>query len=578
MKRLLWPAFLSTLAFAAAIWAAAILVVAPPEVPTLFPDGALLYLQAKDLRGLLKDWDTSEEKRVWLKGDDYQAFSRSRLFERLSQAQTEFSAAASIPTDNSLLASVAGMQSALALYDIGNLEFVYVTRMDQAQIETTPLWQVRDKFEQRTEGGAHFFVHSDTQSNRTAAFAARDGWLILGTRADLIAGVLDRLQGAKAHGLTDEGWYADPVKQAASPADDLRMVLNLEKIVPSPYFRSYWIQRNISEMKQYRSALCDLHRTSRSYREDRLLLRRPGQPARASGDVQPLLALAPDDAVFASAQATTDTDAILAEMRENLLELRPVRAQAMWSAPSATQVDNVGSSSMLEERIDIAPAIPSQTDPYHDLRAILAASQPTAMMRVYATRTSKDEMFVTIDRGLVVQAAAPWIQSATQAALASALRPGLTASQLGVGWEQRTSNAGAFSVLDGQVDLFVATRDNLLFLATDESLLQRLLSPHLPAVQPSPGGVTYAAVFHHAARDQQAFRQIVDRLDTAGHASGGAAQSLDSDQGDGRSPAFFSGNLASLSRTFAHMTREAVQEKDQGAQVIQTVDFQWQRP
>jgi hypothetical protein len=45
------------------------------------------------------------------------------------------------------------------------------------------------------------------------------------------------------------------------------MVLNLEKIVPSPYFRSYWVQRNVTEMKQYSSAVSDLYRSSQSYRE-----------------------------------------------------------------------------------------------------------------------------------------------------------------------------------------------------------------------------------------------------------------------------------------------------------------------
>jgi hypothetical protein len=264
-KHLLWGAgaLLLGVGVVFAVGALEQAVKSKPELPSLLPEGALLYLEAKDFGSLLQDWNTSEEKRAWLSGDNHAAFSTSRLFGRLSQAQDEFSAAAGIPTGGSLLGKVAGKQSCLGLYDIGNLEFVYVTRLEQQAIESTPLWQTRGKFEQRNEAGTPFYVHKDAQSSRTAAFAARDGWLILGTREDLVAGVLDRLQGASSHSLSGEGWYAEAVQQATGERGDLRMVLNLDKIVPWPYFRSYWAERNITEMKQYASAVSDLYQLGR---------------------------------------------------------------------------------------------------------------------------------------------------------------------------------------------------------------------------------------------------------------------------------------------------------------------------
>lgn len=576
-KSLTWSAIAAALA--AVLWAAAQIVPAHTDLAALFPDNALLYLEAKDFRTLLKDWNTSAEKRVWLQGANYQGFSRSRLFQRLSQAQDEFSAAASIRPDNNLLSSVAGSQSALALYDIGNIEFVYLTRMDQAQVEATPLWQVRDKFEQRTEGSAQFYVHQDQQSNRTAAFAASNGWLVLSTRADLIAAVLDRLQGAHPRSLPDEPWYADALKQAIGPADDLRMVLNLEKLVPSPYFRSYWVQRNITEMKQYRAALCDLHRTPQSYREDRVLLRKPGATATASGNVQPLLVLAPDSAVFTSAQASPDPERVLAELRENLLDLKPEQMRVAWSAPSGVAQENAGSASMLEERIDVAPVIVAQSDPYKPLRTLIAAAQPAALLKVYTTRSPQDEMFVSIDRGIVVPAASPWNQDAIQNAIANALRPGLTASQLGVVWVQHFGTSGNYSALDGQVPLYLAVRENQLFVATSESLLNALLSHRNPSAQSKPDGLTYAAVFRHTPREQQTFHKLVSSLDTANRSNNSAPTPDDDAQdGNGQTPPFFSGNIASLGRMFVHVERESMQEKDEGTQVRQTVVYQWQHP
>lgn len=578
MKRLAWICSCVVL-LALGAWAVVDLASAGPDPAKLLPDGALLYIQAKDFQSLLNDWNSSSEKRLWLKGDDYAAFSRSRLFERLSQAQDEFSAAARIPADQNLLSSVAGQQSALALYDIGNLEFVYLTRMDQARIEATPLWQLRDKFELRTEGNAQFYVHQDTQSNRVAAFAGREGWLILGTRADLVAGVLDRLEGAQALNLTNESWYADAVKLAKPPAGDLRMAINLEKVVPSPYFRSYWVQRNITEMKQYRAALCDLRRSKQDYREDRVLLRKPGAAAASSGDVQGLMALTPNDAVFASALASPDSARVLAEIRENILELKPERTQAVWNAPAVTQRANAGNAADFETRIDVAPAILAQTNPYQPLQAILNGAGPTGVLSIYTTRSSKDEMFVAIDHALVVQAVSPWNVDSAKSAITAAIRPGLTASQLGVEWTEKTAPAGSYFALDGLAKIFLSVRDTRLFLATSESLLQAMMANDQQHPRASSGGVTYAGLFRHSALEQQNFRKIVNRLDSVNGGNQNASNGdADGEDAQGKTPPFFSGNVASLSRVFSDVVRESIEEKDQGELVTQAVVYQWKRP
>lgn len=555
------------------IWAYAQVVAPPKDLPSLLPDGALLYIQSPDFAKLLGDWNSSVEKRTWIEGDDYAAFSRSRLFERLQQAQSEFSAAASISADQSLLSSVAGSESALALYDIGNLQFVYVTRMAQLRIEATPLWQARNKFEQRTEGSAHFYVRVDQQSSRTAAFAAMDGWLILGTREDLVAGVLDRLQQPNMHSLADESWYADSTKLAAGPAGDLRTVLNLEKIVPSPYFRSYWVQGNVTEMKQYRAAISDLHRSSGAYREDRVLLRKPGANAAKAGNVRPLLDLAPSSADFSSAQAAPDAPAVLASLRENLLELKPVQQQAQWSAaPPPVQVANAGSPTMLEERIDVAPVLVAQTDPHTSLRGVLVAAQPSALLQTFVTRSERNDMFVAIDRAVVVDAVLPWNQPALQSAISAALRPGLTASQMGLEWTQHPDAAGGSSSLNGRVSLFMAIRGNRLFMTNSEFLLSLLLRRQRLRGAASGAPLTAGAVFEHGPHEQQMFLKLAGRLDTAGHVSSGNAAA------DGQSPAFLSGNIASLSRMFSQVERETVEERDEGAQVMQTVTYAWRNP
>ena len=50
------------------------------------------------------------------------------------------------------------------------------------------------------------------------------------------------------------------------------MALNMEKIAVTPYFRTYWIQHNITEMQSYGSAISDLYREGATYREERVIL------------------------------------------------------------------------------------------------------------------------------------------------------------------------------------------------------------------------------------------------------------------------------------------------------------------
>jgi hypothetical protein len=577
MKRRLWISIAVLLACCGMVFAVGALEQAikpKPELPSLLPEGALLSIEARDFSSLLRDWKSSEEKRAWLISDNYAAFSTSRLFTRLSQAQDEFSAAAGLPTDESLLDKVAGKESCLALYDIGNLEFVYLTRLDEQSLEATPLWQTRSKFEQRTEAGTAFYVRKDEQSSRVAAFASKDGWLILATREDLLAGVLDRFAGAASQNLASEGWFAEAVKQTAGERGDLRMVLNLDKIVRTPYFRSYWVQRNITEMKQYASAVSDLYRTSRSYREERMLLRRAGAAAVSQGDVHSITAIAPEDAAFYAAQASPDPEHLLATLRDNLLEIKPEQSAATYTtAPSAVSAENAGNSAQLDTSIDHAPVAVHQADAYAPLRALLLAQQPDASLEVFSTRPPRDGVYVELQTGFAVSASRAWDEDAVRQALTQALPANLTTGKLGVNWEKHSSAAGQYFALDGAVPLYAAVRGKQLLLADDSILMDELLAR---SQKPNPaqenGGATYAALFRHT-QEQSSFRRLMAQLDLAGHrglTDQAAATS-------GESSAFFSGNVASLSRVFSRLDSERIEEKDQGAKVLQTVTYQWTR-
>jgi hypothetical protein len=208
---------LVSLASIGASWAA--FQALTPEAPPLsryVPAGSLLYLQAKDFSSLLGDWNASPQKASWVNSKNYEVYSRSRLFLRLQGAGEQFATAAGLSPDMNFLAQIAGAQSALALYDIGKLQFLYITKLPSASSVQSVLWQTRVKFETRSAAGVTFYVRRDPESEREVAFAVSGDYLILATREDLLAGALQLLAGGKDRTIEAEQWWSQSVAAAGS--------------------------------------------------------------------------------------------------------------------------------------------------------------------------------------------------------------------------------------------------------------------------------------------------------------------------------------------------------------------------
>jgi len=178
-----------------------------------------------------------------------QRSSRRDLFGRLSQAQ-ESSPQPQVFQPTMLCSNRLRRGSCLGLYDIGNLEFVYVTRIDRQQIEENfAVANTGNKFDSAPRRALDFTCGKTCGFFATAAFAAVNGWLILGTREDLVAGVLDRIAGTAAHSLRMKVGMPEQSAGSKGEADgargDLQHGLEFEQIVPSPLFRTYWIKTTL---------------------------------------------------------------------------------------------------------------------------------------------------------------------------------------------------------------------------------------------------------------------------------------------------------------------------------------------
>jgi hypothetical protein len=578
-----------------------------PRLSRYVPSGALLYLEAQDFSGLLAEWNGSREKQRWLKSGNYEDFSRSRLFLRLADANTEFAKAAGVPTDARFLQQVAGQESALAIFDIGKLEMLYITRVSSASATESALWQTRGKFETRSAGGVTFYLRRDAESEREVAFAIAGDYLVLATRGELLAGALQLLAndgkpaareaGGEANGsapttekpqatqaanagqtvksIETEAWWVQAVAAAGS-AGELRMVLNLEKIVPSPYFRSYWIQKNVTEMKQYSAAVSDLVRSGNEYREERVLLRKTAMAGdRDVGEgpsaVAEIARLVPPEAGVYAAKANPSATDTLA-----LLESR-ILAPHLGAAPTAKAAPQVelgggetGSSDDLETRIDQAPVTDIATDDGEAaLKQLLARNAILAVLHVESTEEDRGGVFVRIHSGVALLGQSAWDEVAVRSALTESVRSSLTAGNLGMEWQE---GSGAWA-LNGLWPLQLAVHGKYLLLANDAGLLQSMLAQAEKKSTQAPAD--YLAGFDHA-RERGNFVRLTAMLDEpAGGKEAAVAEAGDGEAGDAR--AFFSGNVASLSWTLAGVTSETVAVHAAGDRVKETVTYRWAR-
>ncbi len=536
----------------------------PGRLSRLFPAGALLYLEAQDFSALLTAWDDSPEKRAWLASRNFSVFSNSRLLQRLAEARNQFAKAAGVPADARFLSQAAGTNSAFAWYDIGKLEFLYVSHVSATHATDSALWQVRNTFQPRSVGNDQFFVRTDAETGRVVAFAVKGDYLLLATREDLLASALRLMSSPGGATMETEGWWAT-IAEVSPPPGELRLVLNLEKIVPSPYFRTYWIQQNITDMKQYSAAVVDLRRSAREYREERRLVRKTADtqppPAEATRALVELSRSVPASSGEYQLRAAPSGDDVAEELWALLLHPAPQASAPATNAPAVSLGSGtVGQGSDLETRIDQENQRVATQDEAGPLRDLIREASPQAMLVARSTQLGKEGVFVRFRSLVALRAQANWNEGSVSAALVHALKPSLTAGVLGVSWRRTPEGV---QQLDGLASLYVAARGSILFLSNDQELLQEGLA----ARSASASSAVYVARFDHSReRTNLVHAAKLTDLNSSTANAGYASQNT---------PLFFSQNLTGLSEALKRLMSESIVVEDRGSQQVQTVTYKW---
>lgn len=565
---------------------------APPSLTVYVPQDALLTIETPDFAALLHQWTNSAESKSWLASDNYSVFRNSRLFGRLNDAQASFATAAGIPAGVDLLNQVAGKQSVFAWYDIGKLEFLYITRMPAAQAESAQIFQARSSFERRHAGNSDFYIRTSGSDYGTVAFARVPGssgdLVLLATREDLIANALKLIAAASpANSIRQEPWFRDasdalPVQK---PAPVLHMVLNLDRIVPDPHFRSYWIQRNITWTRQFRAAASDLYLESGRFREERVLLPSSTETPADNVNLAPLTALVPAATGVYRAVATQDPAIAVTALQEKLLGSYVAPPPDPDEAPDPSlEAPQAGSDADLETRIDTLPLV-SAAASTDELTKIFQSEGVDAVLTVSSAQSPAESggLWIPIHSAVVLHAAGAADPQTLASALQQALRGSMTTANIGINFQPTEAAGATIYALTGPKPLFFATsstppQGNLILLTDDRGLLEELLRNRVNSADASAAHATLIAVFNHSSQRAPYLRltSLIDGTNKQPNLPRNLAAPGPDVRPDGASPpTFFARNIGSLSDTFASLQSERVIERIVGSNLRQTVTYNW---
>jgi hypothetical protein len=546
MKKLIWITA-GVLSLATLAWMQ-VNQAAQPPLASLMPAGPMIYLEAKDFHALLDEWNRSATKGRWLASANYKVFANSNLLQKLNGLYEEYGKVAGFLPGLPGTLQIAGRESALGLYDMREQQFVYITRVDESQLTKSQLWGMREKFTTRQASGIAFWVHRDDVSNRTVAFAFTNGWLVLATRDDLMAGTLALIARQPVSSLAQEPWFTGALARAGA-AGELRMALNIQSLLSDVHFRSYWIQRNVSELHPFEGAIADLHRTPDQIAEDRVFVRAAEQAFTPPSDgaldsAAALRSLAPPDAALVKAWAAPSAGGV-----ESLIEAKLINPVTQpvnrWDqAPEAASTDQApGSEQDLETRIDEPPlpdTIGGQMNSAR-LKALIAQAAPDAVLQIQTSAAAG--RFIRTPTALVVSTAAAWDPAAIREAFGAAVETLWSTARLGVEFRQTTLGRHSAEELNGLAPLLFAVDGRQLFLANDTALLRATMDRIGTA--PLARGPAYAAEFRHT-REQPDYLRIMQALDF-----GERPQIFFFNPQGNSAPKFFSENLNSLSTVFS---------------------------
>ncbi|MGQ9896961.1 MAG: hypothetical protein ACUVR8_05335 [Acidobacteriota bacterium] len=418
----------------------------------LLPKGALAYVQARNFGDLLARWRASSVSDRYYTSDSFRAFRRSRLWAKLSERIREFEEGVGVTLTEDTVTQMAGKGTAVALYDMGKLELVFVTELSAQQAAATPLLTRKATFEARTAAtGQPYFVRELSTDNgrlrQGLCVATLPGKLVVTTNEALMQRTLANLEGK-----SDDHLLASMGPTLAGARDftphDLTLWVDLPRLRQQPYFGYYWVHgAKAPGLDGVEATLADVELSSEGIQERRWsLISNQAIPPVFTPQQQPVMARLLNTSPFAVAESLRADDAgdLLSRIAVGVM-FPPLRPMSVSDRPRVRVIEDTTSSAprqgryqRLDERFDRdvddpdsissrRPADRQVANPHSsdtlgaELAGLLQSAQPTCLVRLGETVREANTPLVAFERALALHCVRPFDAKAYESALSKAI-------------------------------------------------------------------------------------------------------------------------------------------------------------
>lgn len=290
------------------------------------PRGALVYAQASDLPALLRLWDGSCLKERYLASTNFRQFAEGHVALKLIARAGEFGDALGFTPDVRTLAETTEKSAAVAIYDIGRMELVFVAPASEEKVLAARFFQSAESFEKTELPDGTVYYSRDVEADRgrqkqKILFAYARGCFVLATSEQLMLRTLANVNGrSRADRLSDDPAFKTLSREivphlASVWVDQLR--LNGDY-----YFKHYWAMADTAALKGIRAGIFDFEMRDGSFLERREFLLEGGRTQvapLAPRDVRELNESLPTDAAYSRVRVLADGAAGASSLLRNTL-------------------------------------------------------------------------------------------------------------------------------------------------------------------------------------------------------------------------------------------------------------------
>jgi hypothetical protein len=497
-----------------------------------FPREALVYAQISDLPALARLWNESKFKEKYLASDNFDDFKHRHLGLKLVSRWEEFNEALGFSMDLETVAGLAQNKAAIALYDVGKLEFVFIAPVSEEVFAASEFVRNQSGFEAETldDGTIVYRKSLETgyrQQKRELIFTGVKGRFILATSEKLLAQTLNNINGKPSKNrLSDEPSFKALSEKTATGA--ATVWVNQAALNRDYYFKRYWLMSEVESLENIRAGIFDFSTAEGKLVERRKFLLNQAQNPPVIKSAESLARL-PESVPFYRLRAAnnqTVNDAV----RDTIFDARKNATGGGDDEPVyySSYNDNDFSSvdyDSLNENFDRTIDEPDEEDAVEatetivDFSKFLQSAEPQTILTFTEPVLQPAPLFVEFRRAAIFNLAAPdrfdrdSFESAIEKNLSA--RVLIAAPDVKLKWETKSENGVAWRELRLPMlgwEISYATRGDELILTNAADFLREIAATENPLKNETPVSTLTELTVLNLERKEDAYTRIFAEL------------------------------------------------------------------